>query len=355
MATYTKIRGKWRAQVRKTGHKDISKSFATKAAAIVWATDIEKKMAAGEAPRQANAGTVADLIEQYRKLRAATRPIVRKSTEHYTLVTLERTLGSIQRTALTAEGLLGWARMRADEGVQPYTVKCELSKLTTVLRYCAPELLPQIDASVPKLSYLGLIGASKPRERRPSAEELQLILQWLEQHAGRPMRDCVLFASLTAMRRSECVGLLWSDLDEHQRMVLVRNRKDPRQKVGNDQWVPLLYGSFEIVLNQERASERIFPIHPKAVTKAFTECRKALGLEDIVLHDMRHEGISRMFEAGFGIPQVAVVSGHKSWSHLKRYTNLKPQSLHSHVAHQGSRPHPESQQSAASRPDTSSP
>lgn len=46
-----------------------------------------------------------------------------------------------------------------------------------------------------------------------------------------------------------------------------------------------------------------------------------------VLHDLRHEGISRLFELGFQIPEVALVSGHTEWRTLKRYTHVKPQSL----------------------------
>ena len=49
-----------------------------------------------------------------------------------------------------------------------------------------------------------------------------------------------------------------------------------------------------------------------------------LGIEDLHLHDIRHEGISRLFEAGLDIPRVAMISGHKSWTTLKRYTHLKP-------------------------------
>ena len=43
----------------------------------------------------------------------------------------------------------------------------------------------------------------------------------------------------------------------------------------------------------------------------------------INFHDFRHEGISRLFEKGWSIQEVALVSGHQSWSSLKRYANLK--------------------------------
>ena len=45
-------------------------------------------------------------------------------------------------------------------------------------------------------------------------------------------------------------------------------------------------------------------------------------------HDLRHEGTSRLFEAGLTIEQVPLVTGHKDWKMLKRYTQLRPENLH---------------------------
>jgi site-specific recombinase XerD len=53
-----------------------------------------------------------------------------------------------------------------------------------------------------------------------------------------------------------------------------------------------------------------------------------LGVPDLNFHDLRHQGTSRLFEEGYQIRQVALVIGHKDWRHLRRYTNLKPESLH---------------------------
>ena len=64
------------------------------------------------------------------------------------------------------------------------------------------------------------------------------------------------------------------------------------------------------------------------MSKYFKQACDALGVPDLRLHDMRHDGISRLFEQGYDIPRVALVSGHKNWNSLKRYTNLKPEDLH---------------------------
>ena len=55
---------------------------------------------------------------------------------------------------------------------------------------------------------------------------------------------------------------------------------------------------------------------------------KAMSIPDLHFHDLRHEGTSRLFEQGYEVQQVALVTGHKDWRHLKRYTNLRPEDLH---------------------------
>jgi len=42
------------------------------------------------------------------------------------------------------------------------------------------------------------------------------------------------------------------------------------------------------------------------VSAAFQRAVRAVGLADIRLHDLRHEGISRLFDAGLGIQDVAL-------------------------------------------------
>ena len=51
-------------------------------------------------------------------------------------------------------------------------------------------------------------------------------------------------------------------------------------------------------------------------------------MKDLHFHDLRHEGTSRLFEAGFAIEQVSLVTGHKDWKMLRRYTHIRPETLH---------------------------
>ena len=50
----------------------------------------------------------------------------------------------------------------------------------------------------------------------------------------------------------------------------------------------------------------------ESVSAAFQRACNRLGIVDLHFHDLRHEGITRLFESGLSIEEVAVISGHRS-------------------------------------------
>jgi integrase len=169
------------------------------------------------------------------------------------------------------------------------------------------------------------VGKSNERDRRPTQDELNRLIEYAECNPLQfiPLGRIIRFAVATAMRQAEICRIQWSDVDMKKRTVTIRDRKDPRRKDGNHQIVALLNST-----GYDACIGRVFPYHSKSVGAAFHRSCKALDLDDLCFHDLRHEGTSRLFEAGFSIQQVAMVTGHKDWRMLRRYTNLKPEDLH---------------------------
>jgi integrase len=91
--------------------------------------------------------------------------------------------------------------------------------------------------------------------------------------------------------------------------------------------VSLLYElppeALAIIRSMPREAKEIFPYYTDAISAGFTRACKVLGIQDLRFHDLRHGGISRLFEMGRTIPQAAAVSGHRSWTSLKRYTHIR--------------------------------
>lgn len=322
--------GRTRALIRRAGRRPICKTHRTLALAKVWARGIEAALDAGEPVEQAVV-TVGQLIAAYRTLRDASRPIADDSTAHYTLKALTRLLGDVDAHRLKTDDLVAYCTQRRDEGAGPYTLNMDLSQLSTALRYAASAkglTLPDaVGHARPLLKHLGMIGDGGKRERRPTRDELDRIVERLGVHRGAVYADAVRFAVASAMRAGEICRIAWADVDLDRRVVVIRDRKDPRNKKGNHQTVPLLPAAWAIVLEQPRG-DRIFPIDEGTLSKYFTETCRELAIPDLHLHDMRHEGTSQLFEAGYDIPEVALVTGHKKWDSLRRYTQLKPDALH---------------------------
>lgn len=92
------------------------------------------------------------------------------------------------------------------------------------------------------LERLGLVSKAQERDRRPIQEELDRLIAYFEANTRQksPMARLVTFTVATAMRQSEICAIEWPDADERRRTVTVRDRKDPRNKDGNDQRVPLV-------------------------------------------------------------------------------------------------------------------
>lgn len=357
MSSVIQVGEKWRAQVRRKGHAAKCKTFTTKAAAVKWGRDQEVAIdGAGDGPVLGTL-TIGQVIKAYKDLREASRPISDTSTEHYTLKTLDAGLGDLRVDRVTPKDIVAFATMRRDDGAGPYTVNMDISKLGTVLRYGGAALqrvLPDIvGAARPLLSHLRLIGDGGKRERRPTEDELRLVLKNLVDGRGLIYAEAVAFAACSAMRLGEVCAVRADEIDHATRLVPVM-RKHPRKGKVLKQ-VPLLGETWDIAMRQPKSDDgRLFPLHKGTLSKYFTEAVQALSIPDLHFHDLRHEGTSRLFEQGYAIHEVALVTGHEDWKHLKRYTNLKPSDLTKSPApgtRRDASPRPESPRSVSRRRD----
>ena len=54
---------------------------------------------------------------------------------------------------------------------------------------------------------------------------------------------------------------------------------------------------------------------------------KVADIEDLHFHDLRHEAVSRFFEMGLTVPEVASISGHRDTRMLLRYAHANTSTL----------------------------
>ncbi len=125
------------------------------------------------------------------------------------------------------------------------------------------------------------------------------------------------------MRRGEIMSIEWSRIRWQDRIVHL-----PDTKNGYSRDVPLSARAVEILLEQrEQRLKKPFPYGVGAITHAWLKVVNTAKIDNLRFHDLRHEGISRLFEKGLSVPEVALVSGHRDFRMLARYTHMKAENI----------------------------
>jgi len=314
-----------------------SQTFDRKQVAQAWIKRRETELAVPGAIERANRKGVSikQMIDQYLDEYEKIRPLGK--TKRATLKAIGETwLGEVADSSLTSQNLVEFAQWRmSKEGgaVQAQTVGNDLSHLGAVLSVAKPAWGYEVDPhAMPDarkvLRKLGMVSKSKERNRRPTFDELDKLMQhFFEMQARRKaeinMPKMIAFAIFSTRRQEEITRIRWEDLDCTRQAVLVRDMKNPGQKVGNDVWCHLPDEAWAILCTMPKVEREIFPYNAKSVSASFTRACPMLGIEDLHFHDLRHEGVSRLFEMDWDIPRVSSVSGHRDWNSLRRYTHLR--------------------------------
>lgn len=341
MATFSQLpSGKWRAQVRRSGIYRAA-TFETKREAKDWASGVESQAnhiaASGFAPVPKGA-TVADLIEKYTETLAKGYG----KTKTATLAMLHRELGKVKLAHLNNLVLRDFIDRREAAGAGGVTIAADLSYLSAVLKWARHAR--QLDVSErlalearASLSHRGLSTRSQERDREPTDDELsRLYAHWASNPWQKiPMAMLCKFALATGMRQGEICRLEIDDLDRVEKTIIIRDRKDPKNKQGNHQKVPLLADAWAIVepLIKDQTSGFLFPYQAFSVSTAFTRACQNVEppIADLHFHDLRHRATASFFRMGLDIPRVALLTGHKTWGMLRRYTAIKPSDIHNAI------------------------
>ena len=319
MATIRKRGSKWHAQVRRSGHPTQTRSFTHKADAEAWARKSERQIDSGDTyirdVATLRSMTVSDLLRRYQ---GEVLPYKKSASVEGYIVGhfLRHSFFDNSLENLTATEVSGYRDVRL-RSVKPGTVHREMA----VLRHCFE--VARRDWGVPlqsnPVAEITMPKPSKARNRRALPEEVESLINGCRHQLLRPI---IIFAIETGMRRGEIVAMLWNDLDLDAGTLHI-----PITKNGSSRTIPLTIMALQVLEGLPRTDERIFPISGNAIRLAWERLKKRVGIVDLRFHDLRHEAISRFFEMGLSVPEVALISGHKDPRMLFRYTHLRAEDV----------------------------
>lgn len=325
MATIRKLRGRWQAQVRRRGMKPRCKSFDSKLEAEKWARDLETQVDRfGAAPdtRILESTTLGELLERYQR---EVSPTKRGSVQEIQRIDVLRRHELAYRTmiGLSQQDIASFRDERL-KAVAPSTAVRELAILSHVIEVSIRDWGLPLSRNVVKLVRRPVI--RNERSRRLSGDEEQRLLDGCDAGQIPFLKTLVILAIETGMRRGEILGLTWSDVSHNRRVITLAMTKN-----GSGREVPLSQRAFQALCEwKERVAadqSTIFPMTAGALEQAWRRLLTRSSIKALRFHDLRHEGVSRLFERGLNMIEVSCISGHKELRMLKRYTHLSADDL----------------------------
>ena len=313
MATIRKRDGKFQAQVRRDGVFK-SATFFKKSDAEIWARQVETAMCTGRVkPFVYSPRCLGEIIERYLDEVTPTK----RGREVEELVLRAMLREPFTKIPLSSLGARHFAQYKRDrlKKVSPSTFRRQYGLLLAVLRLSEQEW--QWEAPTSCATSITLPAAQKTViERISSAQEARIFEAALK--LKNPfMAPLISLAITSGLRRGELLSLRFTDWDRDMNLLTIREAKS-----GYPRHVPV-FGKGRVALRSMWPSnqELIFPISPNAVRLNWNRLRAQAELPHIRFHDLRHEAISRLFEKGLSVPEVASISGHRTPSQLFRYAH----------------------------------
>lgn len=132
------------------------------------------------------------------------------------------------------------------------------------------------------------------------------------------------FQLATAARRGETLGLRWTDIDAKAQTALL-----PTTKNGRARRLALRLDVLELLQQLPRTSDRVFDLGIKELANAWKRMCTSANIDDLRIHDLRHEAISRAAESGVfaTVLDLQAFSGHRDLRSLTRYTHLQASAI----------------------------
>ena len=274
MATVRKRGEKWRVEIYRDGVRK-SKTCSTKAEAVLWGAEEEKKIelqAKGLQPET----LFSDVIKRY--LNEIT-PTKRGEKHEFNRLT------KFLRHPIT------------DKYISDVKVALE--------RWGYIQSSPMVGLQQPK--------ASKPRTQRFTQEDINEIVKvsgYNENLKTAKARTgaALLFAIETAMRAGEICGLTWDNVNLERKTAYL-----PITKNGSSRTVPLSKNAVRILerLRDEiEQGETCFQVKSNILDATFRKLKKAVNKDELHFHDTRREALTRLAKK-VDVMTLAKISGHK--------------------------------------------
>jgi len=330
MASIQKRGSTYRARVIKREYPTYSKTFDTRIEAVKWARGIEAQIDNGTLlPKEKSELSFRNINTPFK---VATEEYIRTHTVHkrnyksetFIINKLANDWGDFPIKAVGKERVLQLRDNLLAADRTGATINKYYNAISKIFQMLQNEWSLQIDNPIKGIKRMP---ANPSRIKRITGETLEILMQSAHESAPPLFTQILRIALETGMRRSELMGLEWQEIDLDNRRVhlYITKNSTPRR-------VPLTQDAVAIFMSIPNTHpDKVFPVSMCWLRRYFEKTRAKAKqkwskqginpFEDIRYHDLRHEALSRLSDAGLNVIELAHISGHKTLSMLQTYTH----------------------------------
>ena len=320
MASLRKRNNRWEVRVRRHGQPTQTKTFTLKSDAQQWAREAEIALEKGKLLQKPKVSpiTLEGATKRYLEEVAIHHKGV--ASEHYRLWAMTNRLGKNKPiTAITSKDIASYKVERQKE-VTSASVRRELNLLSSLFETAKNEW--EINTLNNPVIAVKRPSDSVARDRRLTPTEKKQLLSESLRTGEQQLHLAILIALNTGMRQGEILKLKWNDIDYDRNQIIVRDTKNGQNRV------IVLSGAVKGgLLKTSHNHEKIFNIGASRLQKTFRKLTTRLQIQNLRFHDLRHEAISSFFEKGLSVPEVQLMSGHRTLDQLMRYSHSSLQNI----------------------------
>ena len=207
--------------------------------------------------------------------------------------------------------------------IKPSTLKRELSILSSAINTAIIDWGIPIPSNPVAMTRIPRHDGSRDRRLKDGEEEKLLAI-------AKPVyQRTIIIAVETAVRRGELLNIRKSPTLTLTSETLYI----PETKTDTPRTIPLSTRAIKALRDQIKSisdanvgqmerDSKLFSMSSPMFRHEIHKYRVKLDMEDWRFHDLRHEATSRLFERGFNVMEVALVTGHQDLRMLKRYTHI---------------------------------
>ena len=328
MASIRKRNKRWEVRVRRSGYPTQTKTFTHKSSAQTWAREAELALEQGTLTcrRQRLSMTLEEAVHRY----LAEVSIHHKGhdVERYRLLSLLERLGHTRSLAAITSKEIATLKTDRLQLVSSGAVRRELNLLSSLFETAKNEW-GAISLSNP-VRAVKRPTDSAARDRRLTPAERHQLLSEAAKLRNSQLYLSILIALETAMRQGEILNLRWDDVDMDRGIISVRDAKN-----GHNRKVVMSNRLATHLATVQRSDNDLFSIKSSGLQQAFRKLTRQLQMHDLRFHDLRHEAISAFFERGLTVPEVQLMSGHRTLDQLMRYAHATSQAVKSKINQDG--------------------